>query len=77
MQGVGRPGLAPSRERGETEYHVYVELDVASDGGTERWQAAINVGTDDPNDTLKYRLVSDYHHAVLGMISAAAPASRT
>jgi uncharacterized protein YukJ len=70
---VGEPELRPSRHGQETEYHVYVGLDVASSGGTEQWQAAINVGTDEADDSLKYRLVSDYQNALLGMISGAAP----
>jgi uncharacterized protein YukJ len=56
--------LRGTRHRDETEFHLLVELDVASDGGDETWQAAINVGSDKSTDLLKYRFVFDFHHPI-------------
>lgn len=61
------PGLKPTRRRRETQYHIHVSLDV--DGAV--WDVAINVGTNDADDLLKYRLVYDFHHPVTTMLSAA------
>lgn len=44
----------------ETQYHLHVRLQV----GAEQWDSAINVGTDDADDLLRYRLVYDYHHGL-------------
>jgi hypothetical protein len=65
------PRLKPSRLRNETQYHVHATLEVASGGGSREWDSAINVGTDDADDLLKYRLVFDFHHALRSMLAAA------
>ncbi len=73
------PHLKGSRHRHETQYHLHVALDVAtSDGGgaTKRWDSAINVGTDDSDDLLRYKLVYDFHHSLAGQLAAAPPGSR-
>jgi uncharacterized protein YukJ len=58
---TGDPWLKASRGPRETQYHVHAGLDVAG----EPWDVAINVGADDADDLLVYKLVYDFHHAVL------------
>ena len=52
----------------ETQYHQHLSLDV----GGETWDVAINVGTNDADDLLRYRLVFDFHHAIVAELDAAA-----
>lgn len=52
----------------EVQYHLHCDLDV--DG--ETWDVAINVGTSDSDDLLKYKMVYDYQHAVIQTLAAAA-----
>ena len=66
---AGAPRLTRKRMRRETQYHVHVPLDV---GGAE-WDVAVNVGTDDADDLLTYKLVFDYHHPLVEQLAAAAP----
>lgn len=68
---TGKPRLKGTRRRRETQYHVHVSLDVAG----ETWDSAINVGTDDADDLLHYRLVFDFHHPVIDDL-ADAPAGK-
>jgi uncharacterized protein YukJ len=71
---LSEPVLKPSRHGRETQYHLHVKLQVVADGGgTEAWDAAINVGTNDADDLLRYRLVLDYHHPLRSTLAAAAP----
>jgi uncharacterized protein YukJ len=63
------PWLKPTRRRRETQYHLHVSLDV----GGATWDTAINVGTDDSDDLLSYRLVYDFHHPLVAILSAAPP----
>jgi uncharacterized protein YukJ len=51
-------GLKASRSRSETQYHIHLTLSVQ--GGD--WDVAINVGTNDSDDLLKYKLVYDFAH---------------
>ena len=66
---AGAPRLTRKRMRRETQYHAHVPLDV---GGAE-WDVAVNVGTDDADDLLTYKLVFDYHHPLVEQLAAAAP----
>jgi hypothetical protein len=50
------------------QYHLHVTLDV---DGTNR-DTAINVGTNHADDLLRYRLVFDFQHALIGSLRAAA-----
>ena len=65
--------LAPSlrlqalRRRHETQYHIHAALDVAG----AAWDSAINVGTNDADDLLRYRLAYDFHHPVTAQLAAA------
>ncbi len=57
----------------ETQYHVHATLAVANDdGGATNWDTAINVGTDDADDLLRYKLVYDFHHPIRTKLAAAA-----
>lgn len=66
---VSEPALKPSRHGHETQYHLHATLKVAG----QNWDTAINVGTNDADDLLKYKLVFDYHHAIRETLTAAAP----
>ena len=57
----------------ETQYHQHLSLDV----GGETWDVAINVGTNDADDLLRYRLVFDFHHAIVAELDAARRDRRT
>jgi uncharacterized protein YukJ len=63
------PWLKPTRRRRETQYHIHVSLDV----GGAAWDTAINVGTDDSDDLLRYRLVYDFHHPMIADLSISVP----
>src|SRR5208337_1403433 len=64
---TGDPWLKPSPGPRETQYHVHSTLDVAGNS----WDVAINVGTDDADDLLVYKLVYDFHHPFLSNLSGA------
>ena len=68
------PVLKASRHKHETQYHLHASLAVSvADGSTQTWDTAINVGTNDADDLLNYRLVFDYHHPVIQDLKAADP----
>lgn len=54
----------------ETQYHLHITLQAAQE---QPWDCAINVGTDDANDLLRFRLVQDFSHPVCQTLRAAAP----
>jgi uncharacterized protein YukJ len=58
------------RER-ETQYHLHTSLNVPDAGGSSVWQVAVNVGTDDADDLLRYRLVLDFRHPITRTLAAA------
>jgi uncharacterized protein YukJ len=58
-------GLKASGHRSEIQYHIHLTL---AEGN---WDVAINVGTNDADDLLKYKLVYDFHHAVTDTLRAA------
>ncbi|MET2831215.1 DUF2278 family protein [Mesorhizobium shangrilense] len=64
----GAPVLKSKPLGHETQYHLHVPLDVAG----AAWDVAINVGTNDSDDLLQYKLVFDFHHAVIQTLAAAA-----
>jgi uncharacterized protein YukJ len=71
---VSEPVLKASHHGHETQYHLHANLRVATEGGgTEQWDTAINVGTNDADDLLNYKLVFDYHHPIITTLQAAAP----
>lgn len=70
---ISEPVLKASHHGHETQYHLHAKLRVAVDGGSEEWDTAINVGTNDADDLLKYKLVFDYHHPIRATLTAATP----
>jgi uncharacterized protein YukJ len=71
---VTEPKLQRSLHKHEFQYHIHVTLKVAaSGGGFDQWDTAINVGTNDADDLLKYILVYDFHHPVRNTLKDAAP----
>jgi uncharacterized protein YukJ len=66
------PRLQSSRHGRETQYHLHAGLNVPSSQGAQNWDSAINVGTDDSDDLLKFRLIYDFHHPIRDTLSATA-----
>ncbi|WP_321914966.1 DUF2278 family protein [Paraburkholderia sp. J11-2] len=65
---VSAPQLKPTRRPHEVQYHLHFGVTV--DGA--RWDIAVNVGTTDADDLLKYKLVFDFNHNVLTTLEGAA-----
>jgi uncharacterized protein YukJ len=63
------PFLKGARHKHEIQYHLHFSLQV--DGAP--WDVAINVGTNDADDLLKFKLVYDFRHPVIATLGAAAP----
>ena len=61
-------GLKGSRHKSEIQYHLHASLQV----GDDAWDVAINVGTNDADDLLQYRLVYDFHHPLTRTLAGAA-----
>jgi uncharacterized protein YukJ len=68
---VSGPTLKPTRRPHETQYHLHFGVTV--DGN--RWDVAVNVGTNDADDQLKYKLAFDFHHPIIASLKAAAAGS--
>ncbi len=69
---TSNPALKPSRHNNETQYHLHSTLAVTSeDGSVQRWDSAINVGTNDSDDLLQYKLIFDFHHPIIATLKAA------
>jgi uncharacterized protein YukJ len=64
---VSEPTLKPSHHKREIQYHLHVSLNV----GGGRWDVAVNVGTSDADDLLKYKLVFDFQHPLIAQLGAA------
>jgi uncharacterized protein YukJ len=64
---VSEPVLKPSRHQHEIQYHLHFALLV--DGAN--WDVAVNVGTNDADDLLKYKLAYDFRHPVIQTLAAA------
>lgn len=64
---TSEPKLKPSHHGHETQYHLHCNLDV--DG--EKWDVAVNVGTNDADDLLKYKLAFDFRHPLIQTLAAA------
>src|ERR1700759_2628111 len=60
-------GLKGSGHRREVQYHVHLAL-ALPDGD---WDVAINVGTNDSDDLLTYKLAYDFHHPITARLAAA------
>ena len=71
---ISDPELKSKHRRAETQYHLHATLQFqAPDGSTENWDTAINVGTNDADDVLNYKLVYDFHHSVMNQLRSAQP----
>jgi uncharacterized protein YukJ len=69
---AGAPQLQSSRKKNETQYHLHVPLQFTdAQGNATQWDSAINVGTNDADDLLRYRLAFDFHHAILQQVQGA------
>src|ERR1700720_3375941 len=65
---TSEPVMKPSHHGHETQYHLHCNLQV--DGAS--CDAAINVGTNDADDLLKYKLAFDFRHPLIQALAAAA-----
>jgi uncharacterized protein YukJ len=64
---TSEPKLKPSHHGHETQYHLHCNLSV----GGATWDTAINVGTNDADDLLKYKLAFDFRHPIIQTLAAA------
>ncbi|QGZ59341.1 DUF2278 family protein [Paraburkholderia acidiphila] len=65
---VSAPQLKPTRRPHEVQYHLHFGVTVEG----ARWDIAVNVGTTDADDLLKYKLVFDFNHSVLATLEGVA-----
>jgi len=66
------PQLKATHRKHETQYHLHTTLKVSSEHGTTgEWDSAINVGTDDSDDLLNYKLIFDFRHAIMSRLQGA------
>jgi uncharacterized protein YukJ len=70
---VSNPVMKSSRHGREIQYHLHATLHVTDGGSIQKWDTAINVGTNDADDLLNYKLAFDYHHPIIETLKAAAP----
>jgi uncharacterized protein YukJ len=68
---TGGVRMQGKKQGNEMQYHLHANLDVPGSKGA--WDLAVNVGTNDSDDLLRYRLALDFHHSVRTALSAAAP----
>ena len=66
------PVLKGSRHRNETQYHLRFAVTVEG----RRWDAAVNVGTDDARDLLKYKIVAGFRHPLIATLGGAEAGAR-
>ncbi len=64
---TSKPVLKGTHRRREVQYHLHCNLDV----GGQRWDVAINVGTTDADDLLKFKLVYDFRHPITETLGGA------
>jgi uncharacterized protein YukJ len=65
---VSVPVMKATRRPHETQYHLHFGLRV--DGAN--WDVAVNVGTNDDDDLLKYKLAYDFRHPIIQTLGEAA-----
>jgi len=61
------PVMKASRRPHETQYHLHFQLTVDD----AVWDVAVNVGTNDADDLLKFKLVYNFEHPVTTTLAAA------
>lgn len=64
---VSDPVMKGSRRSHEIQYHLHFSLLV--DGAN--WDVAVNVGTSDADDLLKFKLVYDFRHPIISTLAEA------
>ena len=69
---VSDPVMKPSHRPHETQYHLHFSLLVEG----ANWDVAVNVGTNDDDDLLKFKLAFDFRHPIVQTLSAAAPGAQ-
>jgi uncharacterized protein YukJ len=69
---VSEPKLKSSRHHNEIQYHLHVSMLVDGD----KWDVAVNVGTNDADDLLKYKLIFDFRHPIIQTLAAAEAGSQ-
>lgn len=69
---VTAPQLKSTRRPHEVQYHLHFGVSVAG----AQWDVAVNVGTTDADDLLKYKLLFDFRHEVLATLKDAASGSQ-
>jgi len=67
------PYLKGTRRRTEVQYHLHFSMQI--DGGN--WDVALNVGTTDSDDLLKFKLVYDFRHTIITTLAAAPAGAQT
>lgn len=63
---TSEPRLASSRQRHEIQYHLHIGMRIDE----ADWDFAINVGTNDADDLLKYKLIFDFRHPMIQTLAA-------
>lgn len=63
---VSDPYLKGTHRRSEIQYHLHFNMLV----GGDTWDVAVNVGTTDADDLLKFKLVYDFRHPVISTLAA-------
>ena len=69
---TSEPKLKPSRHNTEIQYHLHFSMLVDGD----KWDVAVNVGTNDDDDLLKYKLVLDFRHPIIQTLASAEAGSQ-
>jgi len=64
--------LKSTQRANEIQYHLHASCSVSSQDGNEVWDAAINVGTNDADDLLRYKLAFNYSNVILSDLRNAA-----
>ncbi|QGZ66575.1 DUF2278 family protein [Paraburkholderia acidisoli] len=70
---VSAPQLKSTRRPHEVQYHLHFGVSVNG----AQWDIAVNVGTTDADDLLKYKLVYDFRHPIIEQLKAAQAGSTT
>jgi uncharacterized protein YukJ len=60
-----------NKQTKETQYHLHATLQLGKSRNSENWDSAINVGTDDSDDLLRYKFAFDFHHPITEKLSTA------
>lgn len=66
------PSLKALQLQHEIQYHLHFSAEV--DGGN--WDFAVNVGTNDAGDLLKYKIVYGFHHPIKEVLQASPSGSK-